>query len=123
MITASEKRRAERLKRQATEDFDEEEAAALEEENFVEEELLDQVQCVMGAFMKKYGDAVLPLVELLMPQVAPMLDKGRNSEERRIAVCIIDDLLEYCPQGLAKYLPNVMPVLLEVRGHKARRER
>jgi hypothetical protein len=48
VIGASEKRRAERLKRQATEDFDEEEAAALEEENEVEEELLDQVRLAAG---------------------------------------------------------------------------
>jgi hypothetical protein len=68
----------------------------------------------MGAFMRKYGDTVLPMVEQLMPQIAPMLDKGRNAEERRIAVCIIDDLLEHCPAGLQRYLPNVMPVLLEV---------
>ena len=61
----------------------------------------------MGTFLKKFGDHVLPYVEALMPQIAPLLDKSRNSEDRRIAVCVVDDLLEHSPAGRAKYYQQV----------------
>ena len=37
-----------------------------------------QVSNGIGAFLRKYGDAALPYVELLMPKVAPLLDKARR---------------------------------------------
>eukprot|EP00955_Chlamydomonas_euryale_P001037 12010-Chlamydomonas_euryale.AAC.1 len=62
-----------------------------------------QVATCLGTFLKKFGDAVLPYVERVMGQIAPLLDKGRSHEERRIAVCVVDDLLEHSPAGRAKY--------------------
>lgn len=32
----------------------------------------------IGSFLKRFGDAVLPYVESLMPHIAPMLDKVRG---------------------------------------------
>ena len=61
-----------------------------------------QVATCLGTFLKKFGDAVLPFVETVMPLIAPLLDKGRGSEDRRIAVCVVDDLLEHSPAGRAK---------------------
>eukprot|EP00955_Chlamydomonas_euryale_P029391 309949-Chlamydomonas_euryale.AAC.1 len=46
ILSEADERRQERLKRQGTEDFDEEELEALEEENQAEEELFDQVRGV-----------------------------------------------------------------------------
>ncbi|KIY91662.1 hypothetical protein MNEG_16302 [Monoraphidium neglectum] len=88
------------------EDFDEEEAEALREENECEEELVDQVTTAIGSFLKRFGDSVLPYVESLMPHIAPLLDKSRTEEERRIALCVVDDLLEHSPAGRAKYAPQ-----------------
>uniref|UniRef100_A0A7R9V0M6 TOG domain-containing protein n=1 Tax=Chlamydomonas euryale TaxID=1486919 RepID=A0A7R9V0M6_9CHLO len=113
ILSEADERRQERLKRQGTEDFDEEELEALEEENQAEEELFDQVATCLGTFLKKFGDAVLPYVERVMGQIAPLLDKGRSHEERRIAVCVVDDLLEHSPAGRAKYAAQVVPMLLE----------
>ncbi|GFH17489.1 importin N-terminal domain-containing protein, partial [Haematococcus lacustris] len=113
ILKASEERRTERLKRQSTEDFDEEELEALEQENEAEEELFDQVGSAIGAFLKKFGDAVLPFVESLMVQMGPLLDKSRPAEDRRIAICVVDDLLEHSPAGRAKYFQQVLPVLME----------
>jgi hypothetical protein len=42
-----------------------------------------------------------------MPSIAPLLDKARPDEERRIALCIIDDMLEHSAAGRAKYLSQV----------------
>eukprot|EP00798_Chlamydomonas_sp_ICE-L_P025737 gene25737-11397_t len=113
ILTSAEERRQERLKRQGTEDFDEEELEALEEENQQEEELFDQVGSCLGAFLKKFNDAVLPFVEKIMPQIAPLLATNRNAEDRRIAVCVVDDLLEHSPAGRVKYFPIVLPILME----------
>lgn len=66
-----------------------------------------QVGSCLGSFLKSFGDAALPYVEGLMPSIAPLLDKARPDEERRIAMCIIDDMLEHSAQGRAKYLAQV----------------
>lgn len=116
ILKDAEERRQERLKRQNTEDFDAEELEALEEENQAEEELFDQVATCLGTFLKKFGDTVLPYVETIMPQIAPLLDKGRSAEERRIAVCVVDDLLDHSPAGRAKHAQQVYPILLEACG-------
>ncbi|GFR44315.1 hypothetical protein Agub_g5527 [Astrephomene gubernaculifera] len=115
VLEKADKRRAERVSRRATEDFDAEEAEAIEAENELEEELFDQVSTAVGAFLKKFGDDVLPLVEsLLVTRYGAMLtDKSRSSEERRIAICLVDDLLENSPAGMIKHFNNVLPMLLE----------
>jgi hypothetical protein len=98
------------LQRAGAEDFDEDEAEALEEENEAEEELFDQVGTCLGNFLKKFGDAVLPYVEGLMPSLAPLMMKSRPEEERRIAMCIIDDILEHSATGRVKYAAQVCGV-------------
>ncbi|MEW5314066.1 MAG: hypothetical protein WDW38_005590 [Sanguina aurantia] len=119
VLVGAEERRQERQKRQAGEDFDEEELETLEEENEIEEELFDQVGTCVGCFLKKFGDAVLPYVEEIMALIAPLLAKGRGNEERRIAICVVDDLLEHSPAGRAKYLNQVLPILLECSSSEA----
>uniref|UniRef100_A0A7S0VCH6 TOG domain-containing protein n=1 Tax=Polytomella parva TaxID=51329 RepID=A0A7S0VCH6_9CHLO len=115
VLKKAEERRKERLSRQAAEDFDEEERAALEEENEVEEELFDQVASAIGAFLKRWNDDVLPLVEkILASRYAPLLlSTGTSEEERRIAICLVDDMLEHSPLARVKHFATVMPVLLE----------
>jgi hypothetical protein len=61
----------------------------------------------LGVFLRKFGDAALPYVEGLMPTIAPLLNKARPAEERRIALCIIDDMLEHSPAARVKYTPQV----------------
>lgn len=41
------------------------------------------------------------------PFLLPLQDKSRNHEERRIAVCLVDDLIENSPAGMAKHFANV----------------
>eukprot|EP00775_Hariotina_reticulata_P003510 gene3510-3780_t len=113
ILTAANARRSQRSKRAAAEDFDEEEEEALAAENEAEEELYDQVGSCLGNFLKSFGDAALPYVEGLMPSIAPLLEKSRPEEERRIALCIIDDMLEHSKAGRVKYLGQLMPVLLD----------
>ena len=57
-------------------------------------------------------DAAMPLLEALMPGVGRLLEKGRFPEERRIAICVMDDIIEHAPGGAAKYMGQVRAHLL-----------
>lgn len=73
-----------------------------------------QVGNLLGHLLKKFGDNVLPYMEPLLPKFAPALDRTRASvDDRRIAICIVDDLLEHSPAARAKYGPQMLPMLLE----------
>ena len=71
----------------------------MQEENEDEEDLLDQLASVLTAVLRNYGDAALPFLAELMPALGALLEPGRDPEERRIAICILDDILEHCPAG------------------------
>ncbi len=70
-------------------------------ENEGEEDLLDQFSSLLSAVLKRHGDAAMPLVDTLLPSLAPLLNGQRTPEERRIAICVLDDILEFSPAGLS----------------------
>jgi len=132
VLEASAGRREDRAARAAHEDFDDDEAEALEAEGEEEEELLDAAAGVVGALLAAYGDAAMPAVDAVMPLIAPLLQpnapavNGGNSKtkaakakaavtqgERRVAVCLVDDVVEHSPLGAARYGPQAVPLLLE----------
>ncbi len=78
----------------------------MQEENEDEENLLDQLSSLLSAILKKYGDAAMPLVDLLMPSMAPLLALNRSPEERRVALCLLDDILEFSQAGRQCFLPD-----------------
>jgi len=47
-------------------------------------------------------------------QIGALLDQDRGSEERRIAICVVDDLLEHSPAGRTKYMPQVCTLMAAV---------
>jgi hypothetical protein len=102
VITASSTRKKERAERTHTEDFDAEEKEFLEEENEQEEEVFDQVGECLGTLLKTFKAAFLPYFEELMPFITPMLGKQRTPEERRVAICIFDDVAEQCREAAIK---------------------
>ncbi|KAL6776649.1 IPB2 [Auxenochlorella protothecoides x Auxenochlorella symbiontica] len=118
VLAGYEARRGERLARASTEDFDAEEAEALEEEHERESELLDGLAAALSTVLRLYGDAALPGVEGLMPAIGALLGKGRFPEERRIAICMMDDVLEHSPAGAARHAPSIMPLLLAGAGDR-----
>ena len=72
-----------------------------QEENEGEEDLLDQLASVLTAVLRKYGDAALPFLAELMPALGALLEPGRDPEERRIAICILDDIPGALPRRRA----------------------
>ncbi|XP_028790376.1 importin-5 [Neltuma alba] len=113
VISASSTRKHERAERAKEEDFDAEEREFLKEENEQEEELFDQVGDCLGTLIKTFRASFLPFFDELSSYITPMLGKDKTSEERRIAICIFDDVAEHCREAALKYYDFYLPFLLE----------
>ena len=108
-----EERRDLRMERTVGEDFDAEEEEALMEEHEAESELLDALGNSLTSILKLYGDAALQFVEALLPSFYDFLGPARYVEERRVALILMDDVIQYSPAGAAKYTNHVLPQLLQ----------
>ncbi|XP_059462421.1 uncharacterized protein LOC132191425 [Corylus avellana] len=113
VITASSSRKQQRSERAKAEDFDAEEGELLKEENEQEEEVFNQVGDCLGTLLKTFKASFLPFFDELASYVTPMLGKDKTAEERRIAICIFDDVVEYCHEAALKYYDSYLPFLLE----------
>ncbi|XP_049403546.1 uncharacterized protein LOC125867161 [Solanum stenotomum] len=113
VITASSSRMSERAERAKAEDFDAEEGELLREENEQEEEVFDQVGEILGTLIKTFKATFLPFFDELSSYLVPMWGKDKTAEERRIAICIFDDVAEQCREAALKYYDTYLPFLLE----------
>ncbi|XP_010923358.1 uncharacterized protein [Elaeis guineensis] len=113
VITASTTRKRERAERTKAEDFDAEEGELLKEENEQEEEVFDQVGDCLGTLIKTFKASFLPFFDELAMYITPMLGKDKTAEERRIAICIFDDVAEQCQEAALRYYDTYLPFLLE----------
>ncbi|KAD7478233.1 hypothetical protein R6Q59_007682 [Mikania micrantha] len=113
VITASTARRNERAERVKAEDFDAEEGEMLKEEHEQEEELFEQVGDCLGSLLKVFKTPFLPLFDELLPYLMPMWGKDRTAEEKRISICIFDDVAEHCRDAAVKYYSTFLPIVLE----------
>ncbi|XP_057437723.1 uncharacterized protein LOC130729888 [Lotus japonicus] len=113
VLTASSSRKHERADRAKEEDFDAEERELLKEENEQEEELFDQVGDCLGTLIKTFRASFLPFFDELSSYLTPMFGKDKTPEERRIAICIFDDVAEHCRETALKYYDSYLPFLLE----------
>ncbi|KAL2540861.1 ARM repeat superfamily protein [Abeliophyllum distichum] len=113
VITASSSRKGERAERTKAEDFDAEEGEMLREENEQEEELFNQVGDILGTLIKTFKASFLPFFDELTSYLMPMWGKDKTAEERRIAICIFDDVAEQCREAALKYYDTYLPFLFE----------
>ncbi|GAA0141371.1 transporter [Lithospermum erythrorhizon] len=113
VITASSSRKRERAERTQAEDFDAEEGELLREENEQEEDVFDQVGEILGTLIKMFKSAFLPFFDELLSYLMPMWGKDKTPEERRIAICIFDDVVEQCRESALKYYDTYLPFILE----------
>ncbi|KAK9671724.1 hypothetical protein RND81_12G050400 [Saponaria officinalis] len=113
IITASSMRKADRAERAKAEDFDAEEGELLNEENEQEEELFDQVGDCLGTLIKTFKASFLPFFDELSSYLTPMWGKDKTPAERRIAICIFDDVVEHCRDAALRYYDTFLPFLLE----------
>ncbi|KAJ7955426.1 importin-5 [Quillaja saponaria] len=113
VITASSSRKRERAERARAEDFDAEEGELIKEENEQEEEVFDQVGEILGTLIKTFKASFLPFFDELSSYLTPMWGRDKTPEERRIAICIFDDVAEQCREAAVKYYDTFLPFLLE----------
>ncbi|GLJ16157.1 hypothetical protein SUGI_0269600 [Cryptomeria japonica] len=113
VITASTSRKGERTIRSKSEDFDAEERDLLQEENSEEEEVFDQIGECLGTLLKLFKSLILPYFDELVSFITPMLGKDRTPEERRVAICIFDNVAAECGVAATKYYDTFLPFLLE----------
>ncbi|KAL5188150.1 Importin-5 [Glycine soja] len=113
VITASSSRKRERAERTRAEDFDAEEGELIKEENEQEEEVFDQVGEILGTLIKTFKASFLPFFDELSSYLTPMWGRDKTPEERRIAICIFDDVAEQCREAAVKYYDTYLPFLLE----------
>ena len=90
----SAQRTTEFVERTRGEEYDEEERELLAEEAAAEDELVDQVQECVASLLRAFGAAYLPYLQRLAPAILPMLG-APSATQRRIAVCIFDDVMEF----------------------------
>nr|KAJ0203128.1 hypothetical protein LSAT_V11C500246060 [Lactuca sativa] len=50
----------------------------------------------LGTLLKTFKTPFLPLFDELLPYLMPFWGKDRTSEEKRISICIFDDVAEHC---------------------------
>ncbi|XP_010531149.1 PREDICTED: importin-5-like isoform X1 [Tarenaya hassleriana] len=113
VMTASSSRKRERGERANAEDFDAEEGELIKEENEQEEEVFDQVGEILGTLVKTFKGSFLPYFEELSSYLTPMWGRDKTAEERRIAICIFDDVAEQCCDAALKYYDTYLPFVLE----------
>lgn len=110
VITDSRSRKREHTERIQAEDFDAEEGELLQIEIDKEQEVFVIVGECIGTLMKTFKDSFLPFFDDLLSYITPMLGKDK---EKRIAICIFDDVAEQCGEAATKYYDTFFPFLLE----------
>ncbi|KAG0494848.1 hypothetical protein HPP92_005842 [Vanilla planifolia] len=130
VITASTTRKSERAERTKGEDFDAEEGNYCKKKMNRKRKfsikyvayvlnlfLYTILRCVVGdclaSLIKTFKTSFLPFFDELSIYVTAMLGKDKSPEERRIAICIFDDVAEQCQEAALKYYDNYLPFLLE----------
>lgn len=101
--------RAEEAKeREDGEEEDEETTFAIEDD----QTLLSDMNKAFHTIFKNMTTAFLPFWELLLPYCDQFV-RAQDPSQRQWAICIYDDLLEFCPQESFKYQQHIIPPLFD----------
>ena len=76
----------------------------MQDDNEEEAELADGIASCLTVVLRRYGDGAMELVNGLMRHLGALLEPGRSSEERRIGICILDDIIEHSPAGACEMM-------------------
>ncbi|KAL4086472.1 hypothetical protein PRIC1_014176 [Phytophthora ramorum] len=94
------------------EDEDEEDASQSSESQAAEQELQFVLAECIGTLAKTHGGAFFPVfMTLLWEKVAALAAPGCLVEDRRLALFVVDDVLEHCGRPALQRLDVFLPVL------------
>ncbi|XP_055819056.1 uncharacterized protein LOC129887853 isoform X2 [Solanum dulcamara] len=113
VLTDSFNRKLEQAERTKSEDFDAEESDLNYEEFELEEDIFHYVGKILGVLIETFKAAFLPFFDELSSYLMPMWGKDKTAEERRVAICIFDDVAEHCREAALKYYDTYVPFILE----------
>jgi len=95
------------------EGLEEEDQAALEEELEEEEDVLRNYVDAIGHFLKLHGEAFMPYFDsLIAPAFGPYLSPSQPESLQVVAICMIDDAIEFGGAFAHKYIAQSLPILL-----------
>lgn len=96
-----------------TEVLDEEDAGEVEDLIAQKEDLLGVMVDILGHLIKLQGESFMQIFDdVIAPAFSSYLAPGQPASMQAIAVCLIDDAIEYGGISAQKYLPSVGPLLL-----------
>lgn len=118
-MIASSERRAERAKKAAAEEADEETLERLQDEDADEAELLGLLIDFTNRMVKNSGALFASVFhEQLFEQVSRYLSAADSSQPERVtAICILDDVLEHGGAPAAQYIPAFLPYVVQNATH------
>ena len=91
------------------EGLDADDKASFSEELDEEEEVLTNLVDAMGQLLKLFSTSFMPVFDtLVVPIFAPYLAEGQPTALQIVAVCLIDDAIEFGGAGSVKYIPQAL---------------
>ena len=98
----------------SSEVLEDEDRGAFEEEIEAEETLLSNVVDAIGLYVKLHGEAFMPhFTTALAPALLPYLAPTQPKSLQIVAICIMDDVIEFGGKGMENYLQQCMPLFME----------
>ena len=91
------------------EGLDADDKITFSEELEEEEELLTNIVDALGQLLKLFSTSFMPVFDsLVVPAFAPFLAEGQPPALQIVAVCLIDDAIEFGGEGSLKYIPQAL---------------
>ena len=96
------------------EDIDEEEKDKLQEDSYFESEFITSISEFIGSLFKTHGDSFVKFfVKSTWPIFIEMLKPEYESDEHRIALCVICDFIEFGNGSVNQFYKIVIPALFQ----------
>jgi len=97
----------------ANEGLEAEDKGVLTEDLEEEEELLRNLTDAMGQVLKLHKEALMPIFDqTVAPMYSSFLAADQPTSLQIVAVCLIDDVIEFGGASGLKYIPTMVPVFL-----------
>ncbi|MCD7465045.1 hypothetical protein HAX54_000438 [Datura stramonium] len=113
VITESSNRKRKFAERAKTEDFDDEEAELLKEEEVQEDNIFVLIGRILNTLIKTFKAAFLPFFDELSSYLFPMWEQDKTPGERCTSINILDQLVQECPEASIKYCDVFLSLLLD----------
>ena len=117
MFEDLKERRQERAEKREEEDHDEEEEEKIEDEAERDDEIMSELGETLGRFGKYHKSLFLPTFATeVLPIVLEFLKPNNKASDRQVALCIFDDLVEYCGTDAVPFFQHFLPSAMNYIG-------